>query len=313
MLSKNSSIAVTSRSFSKNEELKRKLKSHFSNVKFNDSGANFSDDDLIKFLQNCEGAIVSEDNLNREVIEQLPHLKVVSKFGVGTDTIDMKYLKKKNIKFHWKPGLNSTSVAELTIGFLILTLRGAITANRKMLKGDWVKPTFSKELSEIKLGLIGYGNVGKKIADFLQVHKTKILVHDPYLKKDLILPKNLSRVTFKKILKDSDVVSLHLPLNSKTKNLIKKEEIDYMKKGAILLNLSRGGIVEENALIDALKKKKIAAAAFDVFDKEPKFNKKLVNLDNFFSTPHIAGTSSSSTLKLGISAIEGLALNSKNG
>ena len=100
MLSKNSSIAVTSRSFSKNEELKRKLKSHFSNVKFNDSGVNFSDDDLIKFLQNCEGAIVSEDNLNREVIEQLPHLKVVSKFGVGTDTIDIKYLKKKNIKFH---------------------------------------------------------------------------------------------------------------------------------------------------------------------------------------------------------------------
>ena len=95
MLSKNSSIAVTSRSFSKNEELKRKLKSHFSNVKFNDSGVNFSDDDLIKFLQNCEGAIVSEDNLNREVIEQLPHLKVVSKFGVGTDTIDIKYLKRK--------------------------------------------------------------------------------------------------------------------------------------------------------------------------------------------------------------------------
>ena len=155
---------------------------------------------------------------------------MVSKFGVGTDTIDIKYLKKKNIKFHWKPGLNSTSVAELTIGFLILTLRGAITANKKMLKGDWVKPTFSKELSEIKLGLIGYGNVGKKIADFLQVHKTKILVHDPYLKKDLILPKNLSRVTFKKILKDSDVVSLHLPLNSKTKNLIKEEEINYMKK-----------------------------------------------------------------------------------
>ena len=306
MTTKESLIGVTSRTFSSSSDLRNKLEKHFSNVKYNKEGVHFDDESLISFLSNCEGAIVSEENLTKEVIEKLPSLKVVSKFGVGLDSIDTDFLNKKDIKLCWKPGVNATSVAELALCYLILTLREAHQLNRDLIAGRWSKTKNSRDLSEVTIGIIGFGYIGQTLASYLEQHQTKVLAYDPLLKNGEKLDFNVESVALGVLLKKSDAVTLHVPFTDKTVGMIGEHEISLMKKHSVLVNLSRGGIVSEQAVYKALQAKHLAGAAFDVFDNEPNIDSNLVAMNNFFSTPHVAGTSKNATMKLGLSAINGL-------
>jgi len=312
MINRQSLIGVTSRTFSRSKVLRGELEKDFINVKYNEDGLHFDDQSLIKFLYDCEAAIVSEDNLSKAVIEELPNLKVVSKFGVGLDSINIDFLNKKGIKFCWKPGVNATSVAELALCYLILMLREAQQLNRNLIEGHWSKVKNSRELSEVTIGIIGFGHIGRTLASFLEPHKARLLVYDPYIKDDQKLKSHFEFLELDSLLKQSDAVTVHVPLSASTASMIGASEIKLMKRGSVLVNLSRGGIVDEDAVYAALQEQHLSGAAFDVFANEPgnnpkvSGNSKLVGMKNFFCTPHIAGTSKNASTALGLSTINGL-------
>lgn len=308
MINKSSPIAVASRSFTKSKELRKRLEQNFDSVKYNEDLLHFDEESLITFLHGSEAAIVSEDKISKKVIDGLPDLKVVSKFGVGLDGIDLDYLKEKEVILGWNSGVNSSSVAELALAYIILLLREAYQLNREMLNYKWKKVINSRDLSGTTVGIIGFGHIGRKLTDYLGNFKTEVLIYDPLIDSNEKIP-NFSKFTsFEFLLKNSDAISIHIPLLESTKGLIGQNELSMMKDGSVLINLARGGIVDELYLYEALKTKRLAGAAFDVFEIEPintdKFNSRLLKLSNFFATPHIAGTSNQSTLRMGNSAID---------
>jgi len=307
MLNRDSVIGVTSRTFVKSKELRNLLEKEFDNITYNEEGIHFDEEGLIAFLEQCDGAIVSEDKITRRVIDGLPDLKVVSKFGVGLDGIDLEYLKERNIVLGWRPGINASSVAELALSYTILLLREAYQLNREMLNFNWKKVSNSRDLSDMKIGIIGFGHIGKKLADYFGIHGSKVFIYDPFIDPKEKTSDFIKLTSLEFLLENSDAISIHIPLLKSTKGLIGESEISKMKKGSVLVNLARGGIVDESSLYKALKTNHLAGAAFDVFENEPtnsnKFNSKLLELNNFFATPHIAGTSNQTIQKLGVSAI----------
>ena len=306
MLTKDSQIGVTSRTFCRSKELRDLLETKFKNVKYNEEGLIFDERDLVDFLYDCEGVIVSEDKITNVVIERLPNLKILSKFGVGLDSVDLDSLARNGIELSWKPGLNAHSVAELALCYLILLLREAYQLNRDLMLGSWSKVKNSRDLSEVVVGIIGYGQIGKTLISYLKPFKTDILVFDPLIDKNSVLPKKVKSVEFREVLKQSDAISIHVPLIKDTLGLISKKEISLMKEGSVLVNLSRGKVVDEDAVYNGLTRGSLGGAAFDVFALEPDNNPDLVKLNNFFCTPHIAGTSKNTIKELGLSAIDGL-------
>ena len=310
MIKEDSLIGVVSRTFTKTSELRGLLEKRFTNIKYNENLQHFNQVNLIEFLKGCEGIIVAEDKISRRVIDELPNLKVVSKFGVGLDSINTDYLHEKKIHLSCKSGINASSVAELALCYIVLMLREAYCLNRSLINGSWFKVENSRELSESTIGIIGFGNIGKKLASFLQPYQTQILVYDSLLDPGKDLEEYVKAVSLKYLLKNSDAISLHVPLSDETLGFIGEPELRLMKDQAVLVNLSRGGVVCESALYKALKENHLAGAAFDVFEYEPEnsseFNSDLIELKNFFCTPHIAGTSKNTIKELGLSAIDGL-------
>ena len=309
MLTRNSRICVTSRTFVKSKELRNLLEKEFDNITYNEEGIHFDEEGLIAFLEQCDGAIVSEDKISKLVIDRLPNLKIISKYGVGLDSIDLEYLKKKQVKLAWKSGINAYSVAELALSYLILMLRESSVLNNKLIEGKWEKAINGRDLSESTIGILGFGQIGRKLASFLEPHGSEIFTYDPFITDKTSLPNNVNFLDFDSLLEKVDALSVHVPLSDETRGLIDFQQINLMKENSVLINLSRGGVVNEEAVLRALKAGHLAGAAFDVFENEPGFNKELVSLNNFFSTPHIAGTSRSSSLKLGLSSIQGLVEN----
>tara|TARA_A100001015_G_scaffold7320_1_gene9047 strand:- start:1201 stop:2151 length:951 start_codon:yes stop_codon:yes gene_type:complete len=310
MLNSNSNIAVSSRSFCRSVELRTRLDNVFNDVKYNDQLEHFNEESLIKFFSDAEAVIVSEDKISKNVIDALPNLRILAKFGVGLDSIDVEYLKEKNIILGWNPGINAEAVAQLSLSYIILMLREAYPLNRKLINNEWAKIKESRDMSGLTIGIVGYGNVGKKLASYLKIFDTDVIAYDPFLQQDRALSEGVKLVSFDEILNYSDALSLHVPLNEDTKNLFGKKEINKMKKGSVLVNLSRGGVVQETALLEALESGHLSGAASDVFEHEPEntniFHSTLLNNPNFFSTPHIAGTTNQTIQTLGENAIKSL-------
>ncbi|MAM04334.1 MAG: phosphoglycerate dehydrogenase [Flavobacteriales bacterium] len=308
MLTEDSLIGVSSRTFCKSKDLRKSLETKFKNIRYNDDLLHFDEKSLIDFFEGCEGVLISEDKITKAVIDELPKLKVISKFGVGLDSIDLDYIREKEITLGWKPGINSFSVAELALSYMIILLREAYFLNRCLLNSEWQKVRNSRDLSDLTIGIIGYGHIGKKLALFLEPFGSKILIYDPLIKPNKKLSNNVESSSFNNLLRNCDAVSIHVPLTKENHNLISEKELMMMKKDSVLINLSRGGVVNEHELFKALKNNHLSGAASDVFIGEPtnttEFSSELINLDNFFSTPHIAGTSNQTISKLGHSAIK---------
>ena len=302
------SIAVCSRSFSKNIILRDEITAQFSDVTFNDEGLNLSGDSLIEFLKGHQKAIVALETIDFSILSKLPDLKVISKYGVGMDMLDMQALRKCGIRLGWEGGVNKRSVAELVIGFAIVLLRHLYVCNAEVRSGIF-KQKAGVQLSEKTFGIIGCGNVGKDLVRLLQPFNCKILVYDIEDYQDFYSEYGIITASLEELLKLSDIVSIHIPFNEASKNLIDGGKLAFMKSNAILINTARGGIVDEGALNKSLMNGSLAGAAFDVFSPEPPSDLELLNLVNFFSTPHIGGSSIEAVLAMGRSAIKGLTKN----
>jgi phosphoglycerate dehydrogenase-like enzyme len=304
-MNKIDSVAVCSRSFSRNNVLRKELLSRYANVTFNDAGLKLEGATLVKFLSGATKAITALEIIDDKVLSQLPDLKVIGKYGVGKDMIDLRAMKSHGKYFGWTGGVNKRSVSELVVSLIVSMLRHLPVAQRDVIAGGW-KQRVGGLLSGRTLGIVGCGYVGKDLIQLLNAWGCKFLAHDLIDFDDFYKQYNVEPVTLSDLLKRSDIVSLHLPLDESTQNIMDVKNLSLMKSSAILINAARGGLVDETEVKNMLIENRLAAAAFDVFSTEPPKDDELLLLDNFFATPHLGGSSQEAILAMGMAAIDGL-------
>lgn len=298
-------IAVCSRSFSQNSILRTELLARYQEVTFNDAGLQLKGESLIKFLRGHDKAITALEVIDDTVLSSLPELKVISKFGVGLDMLDLAAMRRKGVRLGWTGGVNKRSVSELVVAFAIIMLRKIHAANLEVREGVWRQHKGSL-LSGKTVGIIGFGPVGKDVAILMKAFDCEVLVHDIVDNADFCVQHQISALALDELLGKSDIVTIHTPLNDSTRNVLSLEKLALMKPRGILINLARGGLVDELALKTMLLDGRLAAAAFDVFAQEPPVDQELIMLPNFFATPHIGGSSHEAILAMGRAAISGL-------
>jgi phosphoglycerate dehydrogenase-like enzyme len=296
-------VAVTSKSFSKNKILIDELIKYFSDIKLNLGTKKLNDDELIEFLEDCDGVIVALEEINKKVIDALPNLKVISKFGVGLDNINLDYCKQKDIKIGWIGGVNKTSVAEMALGFMLMLTRNLYISSNKLSNNIWDKDG-GYSLYGKTIGIIGMGFIGKEVVNLLKPFGCKILVNDIITQDEYYKVNNLIKSSKEDIFKKCDIVTIHTPLNNDTKFIVNTTSLESMKKSAFIINTARGDLIKLDNLKEALKNNIIAGGAIDVYDIEPPQDKELLKLENLICTPHIGGNSEEAVLAMGKSAIK---------
>lgn len=298
-------VAVTSRSFSTNPTLRSELLRRYSRVTFNELGTAFAESELVDFLRDHDKAIVALDRITEDIIAQLPDLKVISKYGVGLDMIDLDALTRHGVRLGWRPGVNRRSVSELVISAAIVLLRHLHVANREMREGRW-RQHVGSHLTGRTVGIVGLGHIGKDLAVLLRAFDCRVLAHDIVTYPDFCTQHAVTQLSLEAVLAESELVTIHLPLDSSTRRMFNATVLDLIRPGAVLINAARGGIVDEMALKIRLQTGQIAGAALDVFADEPPQDLELLQLPNVFATPHLGGSALEAVLAMGRAAIEEL-------
>ncbi|MEO8034083.1 MAG: phosphoglycerate dehydrogenase [Acidobacteriota bacterium] len=298
-------IAVASRSFSKHPILRAELLERFANVTFNDAGVSLKGEELVAFLRGHERAITALERLDEAVLAALPELRAISKYGVGLDMLDLDAMARRGVLLGWTGGVNKRSVAELVLAAAINLLHGAAVGTAEVKGGKW-RQVPGRQLTGKTVGIIGCGHIGKEVVRVMASFACTILANDPIDYADFYAESGVRPVSLEMLLRESDVVTLHTPLDATTRNLLSRERLVAMKQGAVLINMARGGLVDESALREQLLEGRLAGAAFDVFEAEPPSDGALLALPNFLPTPHIGGSSDEAILAMGRAAIEGL-------
>lgn len=301
-------VAVCSRSFSRHPILRAELLARYENVTFNETGQQLESSELIDFLKGHNKAITALETIDEDLLSALPELQAIGKYGVGLDMIDLEAMRRYGKRLGWISGVNRRSASELTLAFAIVMLRHVVEGNREILARGW-QQFKGGLLSGRKVGIIGCGEIGKDLVRLLQPFKCSILVNDIREYSEFYAKFNLQKVSKRELLSSADVVTLHVPLDDSTRNMLSREQLSLMKPSAILINAARGGLVDELALKEMLKEKHLAAAAFDVFAQEPPVDYELLELPNFLATPHIGGSAEEAIIAMGRAAIDGLEVN----
>jgi D-3-phosphoglycerate dehydrogenase len=298
-------VAVASRSFSRHPRLRAEMQARYQNVTFNDAGRSLAGHALIEFLRGHERAITALERLDDGLFAALPELKVIGKYGVGLDMIDLDAMARHGKKLGWQGGVNRRSVAELVIAFAIACLRLVPQASGGLRAGKW-QQLAGRQLTGRRVGIIGCGHVGKDLTQLLDAFDCEMLAHDVREFPEFYAQWRVRSVGLERLLAESEIVTLHVPLDDSTANMLSAERLGLMRPDAVLINAARGGLVDETALKEMLKSGRLAAAAFDVFSTEPPQDDELLALPNFLGTPHIGGSSEEAILAMGMAAIDGL-------
>jgi len=253
---------------------------------------------LMTVLPAYDGMIVrSRTKVRQPLLEVCPNLKVIVRGGVGLDTIDVEFAKSRGIAVMNTPLASSASVAELTLGYLFALARSIYQATASLKSEKWDKKSFEgDEIGGKTLGLIGVGNIGKAVASRAIALGMKVIAYDPYVKvvDGVELLTNLDE-----LLAQADYISLHLPKTKESAGMIGKAQIEKMKQGVRIVNCGRGGIIDEEALYEALTSGKVAGAALDVFAEEPPTDWKLIKLPNVIGSPHIGAATKEAQGRVG--------------
>jgi D-3-phosphoglycerate dehydrogenase len=259
-------------------------------------------EELPNVLPAYDGMVVrSRTKVRQPLIDVCPNLKVIVRGGVGLDTIDHEYAKSKGIAVMNTPQASSASVAELAIGYMLMLARSLYKATSSMKAEKWEKKAFEGvEIGGKTLGLIGIGNIGREVAKRASALGMTVLAYDPFVKESI----EAQLVTLDDLLAKSDYISLHLPKTKESANMIGKDQFAMMKDGVRIVNCARGGIIDENALYDALTSGKVAGAALDVFAEEPPADWKLIKLDNVIASPHIGAATKEAQGRVGAEVAE---------
>ena len=298
-------VKITSRSFSRNPILKKELEQLFPDAVFNRDGPENGLTNLEEFLQDADGLILGLEKLDSSLLRRLKRLKIVAKFGVGLDNLDQQAAKECGIAVGWTGGVNKRSVAEQTMGFMLGLSRNLFKTGYLLKKGTWNKQG-GGQLTGKCVGIIGCGHIGTEVIHLLQPFRVRILICDLLNKQIVVDTYGVQQVPLNELLKESDIVSLHVPLNDLTYKMVDHVFLGHMKPTAYLINTCRGPVVDQGALKEVLLRQSIAGAALDVFDSEPPTDLEFLNLSNLMVTPHIGGNASEAVLAMGRSAIQHL-------
>jgi len=255
-------------------------------VVFNSTSAPLHPDQLIPLLQDVDGVVAGLDDYTAEVIATAgPDLKVISRYGVGTDRVDLAAAAERGIIVKTTPGANSIAVAELALGLMFDLARHVTSLDRAVRNGQWPR-SHGIELTGKTLGIVGVGAIGRELAKRAQGLQMLVVGHDPALGDDAMEAIGVKPMPLPDLLATADVVSLHVPLLDATRNMIDADALAGMKPGALLLNTSRGGLIDEDAALAALKSGHLGGLALDAFAVEPPGESPLFELDNVVVTPH---------------------------
>jgi D-3-phosphoglycerate dehydrogenase len=256
---------------------------------------------MAEAVRGAQAIIIGIEPLDRSVLAQAPDLCVISKYGVGMDNIDVEATCSRDILLGWTPGANSNAVAELTLGLMFALARRIPQADQALHAGRFERVR-GLELQGKVLGVIGLGRIGRLVAKAAVCLGLQVLAYDPYLIESPIPEATL--VDLPRLYQEADVVSLHLPLNEQTRNMIDAKALRSMKPGALLINTARGGIVDEQALYDAIQSGRLGGAAIDCFSQEPASESPLLELEQVIGTPHIASHTQEASEAMGRMAAE---------
>ena len=259
-----------------------------------DQDLSTNSNELKKIISNFDALIVrNKTQVNKEVLENAPNLKFVGRLGVGLDNIDIEYCKSNNIHVQPATGMNADSVAEYVINTSLSLLKNIPLMHQETSIGNWPRTSISsQELKGKTIGLLGFGLIAKKVSVLAKVFNASIIAYDPFVDPSIGNEFDVKLIDINEIFKLADIISIHLPLSETTKNLLNYEAFKKMKKQPIIINSSRGSIINEHDLLKAYDEKLISGFALDVYDIEPVqkiFLNKIKSNTNCILTPHIAG------------------------
>ena len=247
--------------------------------------------------------IRSSTKINKDILQKANKLKIIARCGVGIDNIDIEEATNKEIYVTNSPNANIISVAELTIGLIISAARNIHTSNNSLKDKNWDRNKFlGTELYKKQLGLIGFGKAAREVAKRLSAFGMEIVFYDPYVEAS---EDEANKVELDELLKTSDVISIHVVKNEETKNMINDEKLNLIKKGGILVNTSRGGIVDEVALFQR-SSDDVIFAGLDVFSKEPPDINKTFSTSNIVTTPHLGASTQEAQLRAGLETVQNI-------
>ena len=298
-------VTPTSLQPGKNESVLGILRTFSDDLIFNTSGRPLTEDELIPLLKDCDGYIAGLDFVTEKVIQSCSKLKVISRSGAGYDRVDIEAAKKMGIPVTNTPGVNAQAVGELAFALILSIARKIPYLDTKTRVGKWVRST-GMELKGKTLGIIGLGAIGKVVATCGQGFHMNLIAYDPYIDNAYCKEQNIKACSFDEVIQQADVISLHLPLNEQTRHIIGRNAIAGMKPGAILVNTSRGGIIDEDAAFEALQSGRLGGLGLDAFETEPPEDSPLFGLDNVVVTPHTGAHTKEATLNMASSAVKNL-------
>jgi phosphoglycerate dehydrogenase-like enzyme len=293
-------VAVTARSFRQvHGEHQELLRATGLPVRYAEADRPLGEDELVELVRGCWGLIVGVDPVSAAVLDAGP-LQVVVRFGSGTDNVDLEAARRRGVRVAATPGANARSVAELAIGLLLALARHLVLHDREVRLGSWSRHT-GIELAGRRLGVVGYGAVGRQVAGIARAIGMEVAATDPMVREA-----DVPLVDLETLLAASDAVTLHAPLADDTRGMIGAAELGRMQRQALLINTSRGGLVDERALAEALAAGRIRGAAFDTFEREPPEGSRLLELDNFVASPHAGGATVEAVTRAGVAAVRAL-------
>lgn len=300
-------IVVTPRSFGMTDPGPRALlEARGYDVVYNPHGRILTRLEMKELLADADGIIVGVDPLDREVLEAAPKLKVISKYGVGTDNIDLQYAEERGIKVTLAAGSNTEAVADFAFALMMAVARRVNVIDRACREGVW-KAEAAIDIHGKTLGLLGLGAIGRAVARRAAGFGMQVIAYDLLRDETVAAALGISyRDTVDELLGEADFVSLHLPLDARTKGMIGRERFALMKPTAVLVNTARGGLIDEAALLEALREGRIWGAGIDVFEQEPPDSPELLALDNLIAGAHCAASTRGAVSNMGLIASRNL-------
>ncbi|MBO1074524.1 NAD(P)-dependent oxidoreductase [Roseomonas marmotae] len=287
--------------------LRERILAEYPQAKFNeDIRHRMTEEEIIAFLADCDGAIMGGDVVNDRVLRALPHIRDIGIFGVGLNTVDLAACQRHGVRLGFTPGVNRLAVAELALCFMIAGLRWVAPLSLAMRNGERPRTRVGRSLTGRVVGLHGCGHIGKEVVRLLQPFGCTIITHDIRDYPDFYREHDITPVSFAELLERSEVLSLHIPRSPATEDLYDAATLARLRPDCVLVNTCRGGIVNEEALLERLESGKLVAACLDVFAHEPPDNDRLLRHPNLLSTPHAGASTREARIAMVDAALRGL-------
>lgn len=283
------------------------IQAAYPEAKFNeDIRHRMTEDEIIAFLADCDCAIMGGDVVNDRVLEALPHIRTIGIFGVGLNTVDLTACQRHGVRLGFTPGVNRLAVAELALCFMIAGLRWVTPLSLAMRNGERPRTRVGRSLTGRTVGLHGCGHIGKEVVRLLKPFGCTVITHDIRDYPAFYAANGVTPVGFDELLERSEVLSLHIPRGRATENLYDAATLARLRPDCVLVNTCRGGIVNEEALLERLESGALVAACIDVFTHEPAENDRLLRQPNLLSTPHAGASTKEARIAMVQAALRGL-------